>query len=69
MSIFVTCLSSASLEEMRAKIADAKERYPDILKYFWISEGRQAAQFDRQDAATRRVARAAVTKKHKCQKL
>jgi hypothetical protein len=51
MSIFVTCLSSVSLEEMRAKIADAKERYQDILKYFWISEGRQAAQFDRQDAA------------------
>lgn len=51
MSIFVTCKSSYTVEETRAKIAYAKERYHDILKYFWFSEGREAAQFDREDAA------------------
>jgi hypothetical protein len=51
MSIFVTCLSSLPLDEMRAKIACAQQRYADILKHFWISEGREAAPHNREVAA------------------
>jgi hypothetical protein len=51
MSIFVTCLSSLTLDETRAKIAHAQQRYHDILKHFWISEGREAASHNREVAA------------------
>jgi hypothetical protein len=51
MSIFVTCSSSLSVDETRAKIAHARQLYQEILKHFWISEVREAESFDREDAA------------------
>lgn len=38
MSIFVTCHTSDTVEEARAKVALAQEKYQNILRYFWISE-------------------------------
>lgn len=51
MSICFACKSSLSLDETRMKVSDAKRLYQDILKYFWISEGREAEDFEREDAA------------------
>jgi hypothetical protein len=51
MSIFVTCSSAYSPEEARQKIAQADDRYHDILKYFWISEVGEPLEHERERAA------------------
>jgi len=51
MSICFACASSLGVDETRKRIADARERFGDILQHFWISEGREARDFDREDTA------------------
>jgi hypothetical protein len=51
MSIFFSCMSSLPIEETRAKIDYAQERYHDILRYFWISKVAEAPSSSREAAA------------------
>ena len=53
MSIFVMCSSACQPEETRQKIANANERYHDILKHFWISDVREPLEHEREHAAER----------------
>jgi hypothetical protein len=40
--------SALPLEETRARIAIAREKYHDVLDYFWISEVGDANDYDRE---------------------
>ena len=51
MSICFFCSSALPLPETREKIADANVRFHDVLRHFWISDGRELAQNDREEAA------------------
>ncbi|PPD00249.1 MAG: hypothetical protein CTY36_10230 [Methylocystis sp.] len=51
MSICFFCSSALPLPETREKIVDAKMRFHDVLRHFWISDGRELAQNDREEAA------------------
>ena len=50
MSIFVMCSSAYPPEEARQKIANAIERYHDILKHFWVSDVREPLEHEQEHA-------------------
>lgn len=51
MAVWICCDSSVPEEITKNLIDEFKGRYPNIIKYFWISEPKPSSKFAQQEAA------------------
>ncbi len=51
MAVWICCDSSLPEEITKNLIDEFRGRYPNVIKYFWISEPKPSSRFAQQDAA------------------